>query len=313
MPQNHIYFMNYFFKITSLAGLCLLFNSLTAQNKSKTTTRIIEIQNGDTIRNETIVTDHHPDHDPQQKKKDNYSFNYNFDADNMEREMEKAMKELEKGLKELDNIKLHIDLSDLNKDMEKLARELSRLSEVKIDTKTKKKPGGKKETQITIRGPRGNNQVIIIDKKGNLKTKKEFDKKKAKEWEEKEKIRAKEREQKAALHKEQHALKNQQKEIEEQKKLAEEKKRPTAHRAPKFMMSTEDNKIYNFEIETESDSEVEIEIKNEKDKVLLKEIEPQGKRFERKINLGKFGAGTYTITLTQSGKEISKHVILITE
>ena len=290
-----------------------MFNSLGAQTKLKSTTRIIEIQNGDTIRNETIVTDNEPDNDPQNKnetnKRGNYSYNYNsngnFNSAEIEKEIEKAMKEMEKGLKELENINLNIDLSDLGRGMEGLLGELEKLTDITIDTKTRNR-FGKKSTEITIKGPKGNNRVVIIDKKGNVKSHKEFDKKKAKEYEKKQKL------------KEQEKAQQQQKIIEINKEIEREVEQElndgeNGSRAPRFMMSTEDNKVYTFEIETASDSEVEIEIKNKEEKLLLKEIEPRGRKFEKKINLGKFGPGTYSIKLTQDGKEISRHVIVIGE
>jgi hypothetical protein len=312
--------MNHIFKVTSLAGLCFLFNSLGAQTKNKSTIRVIEIQNGDTIRNETIITDSEADHDPennanQSNNRNGYNYNYNYNsnpqinADQIEKEMEQAMKEMEKGLKELENLSLNIDLSDIGRGFGGFLEELEKLSDISIDTKTKKR-FGKKSTEITVRGPKGNNRIIIIDKKGNVKTKKEFDKKKAKEYELKEKMRAQEK----ALRLQEEALRKQQKQAEIELEMQfKNKNENSGSRAPRFMMSTDDNKVYNFEIETESEKEVEIEIKDKNDKLLLKEIEPRGKKFERKIDLGKFGPGTYTIKLTQDGKEISNHVIVIGE
>lgn len=297
-----ISFMNHIFKITSIAGLCFLFNSISAQNKNKSATRIIEIQNGDTVRNETIVIDSEPDNDPdKQSEKQNYSYKFEFNEKELEKNIEDAFRNMERGLKNMDDFTMNIDISDMEKGMERMMQEVEKLSDIKIDTRTKKR-WGKKQTEITIRGPRGNNQVIIFDKKGNIKTKKEFDKKQAKKYEEDQKKR--EAEQKI-------------KELEEKERRKYESEhaapKHSAIRSPKFMMSTEDNKVYNFEIETDSDKEVEIEITGKDDKVLLKEIEPRGRKFEKEVDLGKFGPGTYNIKMSQDGKEISKHTIVIEE
>jgi hypothetical protein len=303
--------MNHFFKITSLASLCFVLNSLSAQNK--TTTRIIEIQNGDTVRNETIIRDGDPDHDPQgsdNEQGQGSNNNFKFEEKDFEKNLDEAMRKMERGLKDLENFSMNLDMTPFENGLDKFMNGIEKLSDVRIDTKTRKR-WGKKQTEIIIRGPKGNNQIIILDKKGNVKTRKEFDKKQAKKYEQQQKLKAENKalyEKEKALKKQNEAIKKQEAEVERQKEMNN-----TVPASPKFMMSTDDNKIYNFMIETGSDKEVEIEITGKNDKVLLKEIEPRGRKFEKEIDLGKFGPGTYTIKLTQSEKEISKHVIVIGE